>query len=65
MGWEYERYNCPLYEGDIDFHRVIGTLRRAGYTGDLCIEDESLGKFPAAQRRGILAKEIQYLKECL
>jgi sugar phosphate isomerase/epimerase len=65
VGWEYERYNCPLYEGDIDFHRVVKTLRRAGYTGDLCIEDESLGKFPAAERRGILAKEIQYLKECL
>jgi len=62
MGWEYEKYNCPIYEGDIDFSRVIGILRKGGYSGDLCIEDESLSKAPAAQRREILAKEVQHLK---
>jgi sugar phosphate isomerase/epimerase len=62
MGWEYAKYNCPIYEGDIDFKRVIGILRKAGYRGDLCIEDESLGKFPEPERGQILKKEIATLK---
>jgi sugar phosphate isomerase/epimerase len=61
MGWEYGKYNCPLYEGDIDFRRVAKILRQAGYANDLCVENESLGKFPADQRGAILAKEIQHL----
>ena len=65
MGWEYSKYNCPLYEGDIDFRRVLKILRAAGYSNDLCIEDESLGRFPAAERDAVLAKEIRYLKDCL
>ena len=64
-GWEYGKYNCPIYEGDIDFRRVIKILRAAGYSGDLCVEDESLGKFPAEERGAILAKEIRHLKECM
>jgi sugar phosphate isomerase/epimerase len=63
MGWEYKQYSCPIDEGDIDFRRVLKILRGAGYTGDLCIEDESLGKFPAEERGKVLAREIRYLKE--
>jgi len=63
MGWEYGKYNCPIYEGDIDFRRVLLPLIRAGYTGDLCVEDESLGRFPAGERGNILAKEVRYLKD--
>jgi sugar phosphate isomerase/epimerase len=63
MGWEYGKYNCPIYEGDIDFRRVLLPLIRAGYTGDLCVEDESLGRFPADERGNILAKEVRYLKD--
>jgi len=63
VGWEYGKYNCPIYEGDIDFRRVLRILIRAGYTGDLCVEDESLGRFPAAERGNILAKEVRYLKD--
>jgi sugar phosphate isomerase/epimerase len=63
VGWEYGKYNCPIYEGDIDFRRVLLPLIRAGYTGDLCVEDESLGRFPAAERGNILAKEVRYLKD--
>jgi hypothetical protein len=44
---------------------VIKILRAAGYSGDLCVEDESLGKFPAEERGAILAKEIRHLKECM
>lgn len=62
MGWEYAKYNCPVYEGDIDFHRVAEILKKAGYKNDLCIEDESLGKFPEAERAKVLAREVEYLK---
>lgn len=65
IGWEYGKYNCPVYEGDIDFRRAIKILRGAGCAGDLCIEDESLGRFPAEERGGIMAKEIRHLKECM
>jgi len=63
IGWEYEKYNCPIYEGDIDFKRLLAILRRAEYRGDLCIEDESLGKYPAAERAGVLQKELATLKQ--
>jgi len=63
IGWEYGKYNCPIYEGDIDFARVIGILRRANYHGDLCVEDESLGKLPKAEQPEALSKEIALLKK--
>jgi sugar phosphate isomerase/epimerase len=62
MGWEYAKYNCPIYEGDIDFKRVTKILHQANYPGDFCVEDESLGKYPAEQRGEILKKEIALLK---
>jgi len=65
VGWEYGKYNCPLYEGDIDFRRVLKALRAVHYTGDLCVEDESLGKVPPDERGSVLAKEIRHLKECM
>jgi sugar phosphate isomerase/epimerase len=65
VGWEYGKYNCPIYEGDIDFRRVVKILRGAGYANDLCVENESLGKFPAGERGKILAKEIGLLKDLL
>lgn len=63
MGWEYGKYCCPIYEGDIDFVRVVKILRQANYRGDLCVEDESLGRFPEAERSNILRKEIELLKK--
>ena len=39
IGWEYGKYNCPIYEGDLDFKRIAGILRKAGYRCDLCVED--------------------------
>jgi sugar phosphate isomerase/epimerase len=62
MGWGYEKYCCPVDEGDIDFRRVVAILRKSGYANDLCIEDESLGKYPAAERAAILARQVRYLK---
>jgi sugar phosphate isomerase/epimerase len=65
LGWGYEKYTCPIFEGDIDFGRVIQILRGAGYSNDLCVEDESLSKYPLEKRSEILSREIRYLKERL
>jgi sugar phosphate isomerase/epimerase len=61
MGWEYGKYHGPIYAGDIDFGRVIAILKKAGYSNDLCIEDESLGRVKDAA--DILAKELRLLKD--
>ncbi len=63
MGWEYGKYCCPIYEGDIDFQKVIAILDRAGYNGDLCVEDESLGKFPEGERAEVVKKEVALLRK--
>jgi len=63
MGWEYAKYNCPLYEGDIDFAKVIAIFKKAKYRGDLCVEDESLSKFPEAERAGVIRREMETLKK--
>jgi len=63
MGWEYAKYNCPIYDGDIDFKRLTGILRQANYSGDLCVEDESLSKFPETERAEVIKKEIAVLKK--
>jgi len=63
MGWEYSKRCCPIYEGDIDFNRVIAILRKARYQGDLCVENESLGRFPEAERAGILQREVAFLRK--
>ena len=62
MGWEYARYEAPVEQGDIDFGRVVKILRAAGYSGDLCVENESLHKLPEGERSAVLAGEIAYLK---
>jgi len=65
MGWEYEKYTCPIYEGDIDFRKIISILKAANYSGDFCVEDESLGKFPKEKKGEILKKEIAFLQSLL
>ncbi len=64
-GWEYGKYNCPIYEGDIDFRRVLNILRQAGYDNDLCVENESLPKFPEDKRAEVLKKEVEFLRGLL
>jgi sugar phosphate isomerase/epimerase len=62
MGWGYAKYTCPIDEGDLDFHRIVAILRKAGYRNDLCIEDESLSKFPKGEQGAVLAREARLLK---
>jgi sugar phosphate isomerase/epimerase len=63
VGWKYGEYNCPVYEGDIDFRKVVAILRKADYSNDLCIEDESLGKAPQEKRADVLKKEAEFLRK--
>lgn len=65
VGWEYGRYCSPLREGDIDMGKVVRMLRDAGYDGDLCIENESLGRYEIAKRKEILIDDAALLKEKL
>ncbi|MEN6608046.1 MAG: sugar phosphate isomerase/epimerase family protein [Bryobacteraceae bacterium] len=63
IGWEYMKYVAPITRGDVDYKRVVKILRAAGYKGDLCVENEGLGKLPEADRIAELAAEIKYLKD--
>lgn len=63
MGWEYAKHCCPVYEGDIDFKRLAKIMRAAGYRGDMCVEDESLGRIAEGERAGVIQKEIEFLKQ--
>lgn len=65
VGWKYGEYGCPIPEGDIDHSRVVGFLKSAGYEGDICIEDESLGRFPEGERQDILKQDVAYLKSLI
>ena len=63
IGWEYGTYSCPIPDGDIDYARVVSILARAGYQGDLSIEDESVrdmtsGRFEALKRDADYLKAI-------
>jgi len=65
-GWGYERYVSPLDEGDIDHAKVLRMLHDAGYRGDICIEDESLGHFtPGEERFGILRRDVHHVQAIL
>jgi sugar phosphate isomerase/epimerase len=65
-GWEYEKYFCPLDEGDIDLAKVIEILAKAGYRGDICIEDESVGKCASkADRIAVLKRDAAHIKRIL
>ena len=63
IGWEYDKYSATIYDGDIDYKRVAGILRKASYKGDLCLENESLGHFPKAEHGDVLKKEIAVLSD--
>ncbi|MGQ9454916.1 MAG: sugar phosphate isomerase/epimerase family protein [Armatimonadota bacterium] len=65
VGWEYGTYASSLREGDIDMKFVVRTLHEAGYRGDLCIENESLGRYDLAKQRAVLRDDADYLREIL
>jgi len=65
IGWEYGTYASSLREGDIDMRLVFSALRNAGYKGDLCVEDESLGRYDKEKRKAILIDDAAYVKQVL
>ncbi|HLI49539.1 MAG TPA: sugar phosphate isomerase/epimerase family protein [Chthonomonas sp.] len=65
IGYEYGRYVSPIYEGDIDLSRYVRLLKQAGYSRDLCMEDESLGRYTESERRENLRKGRQYLERLI
>ena len=62
MGFEYEKYGCPIDRGDVDYVRVVAILHKGGYRHDMCVENEFLGKLSPAAATETLSKEIQLLK---
>jgi len=62
-GWEYDKYVSPIEEGDIDHAKVLRLLADAGYEGDICLEDESLGHFkPGPERVGVVERDVNYIR---
>ncbi len=65
-GWEYGKYNCALEEGDIDIAKVCGILAKVGYKGDICIEDESIGKCKTPEERvALLKRNVAHIRNCI
>jgi sugar phosphate isomerase/epimerase len=62
VGYEYGKYCCPIREGDIDHARYIATLRAAGYDRDICLEDESLGRYLPDQRKANLRADADFFR---
>ncbi|NMC21348.1 MAG: sugar phosphate isomerase/epimerase [Thermogutta sp.] len=62
MGYRYAEFHCPIDRGDIDFGRVLAILRKAGYSHDLCIENEALGGLTPEQAVETVSREVRLLK---
>ena len=62
VGYAYEKYVCPIHEGDIDHACYFAILRAAGYDRDLCLEDESLGKYLPEQRQANLRAAADFFR---
>jgi sugar phosphate isomerase/epimerase len=65
IGYRYGEFASPLDEGDIDLGRAIAIFRAAGFNGDLTIENEALGRYPAAERAALLRRDVNHLKRLL
>jgi sugar phosphate isomerase/epimerase len=65
IGYEYGRYVSPIHEGDIDHARYFAALKAAGYDRDLCLEDESLGKYSPPQRKANLRAASDFFRHLL
>jgi sugar phosphate isomerase/epimerase len=63
IGYEYGKYVSPIHEGDIDHTRYFAALRDAGYDRDLCLEDESLGRFTPEERKANLRAAADFFRK--
>jgi len=65
VGLEYGKHVTTMSEGDIDHKRVVKILKAGGYDRDLCLEDESLGKFPREEWQSVLKADADYFRSVL
>ena len=64
-GWEYLKYAEPVKSGDLDFKKIVGFYYRAGFRGDLTLEDDSLGKFVMPELQEVHEQDVQYLHQII
>jgi len=62
IGYKYGEYVAPIYAGDVDHAKAVAILKKAGYKGSMCVEDESLGKFSKEEQAEVLKKDVDFLK---
>ncbi len=55
----------PIYEGDIEYGKVLAALKRAGYDADVTLEDESLSNYPTEKAVEVLRKDAKYVNDLL
>ncbi|HPP59573.1 MAG TPA: sugar phosphate isomerase/epimerase family protein [Candidatus Hydrogenedens sp.] len=66
VGWEYDTYVCPIFQGDINIESVLIELKNADYNNVLCIEDESLHHYSDPEKKKeILQKDAEFLIEIM
>ncbi len=65
VGLDYGRYVTTMADGDVDHGKVVSILKAAGYDRDLCLEDESLGKFPREEWSAVLKADADYFRSIL
>ena len=56
IGWEYGKYNCPIYEGDLDFKRIVKILRKAELPGRPVRRGRVARQIPAERTGGCPAQ---------
>ncbi len=65
-GWKYDVYFAPLDEGNISIAKVVDILAKAGYKGDICIEDESIAKCKTREERiAVLERDVACIKKAI
>jgi sugar phosphate isomerase/epimerase len=64
-GYEYMRYAAPVDKGDIDMNRIAQILVAAGYSGALCIENETMGNYTPEEGIEVLKGEVNALRSAL
>lgn len=65
-GWKYDTYFCPLDVGDISIAKVVDILAKAGYKGDICVEDESISKCKTREERvAVLERDVACIKKAI
>ncbi|MGC8635759.1 MAG: sugar phosphate isomerase/epimerase family protein [Thermoprotei archaeon] len=62
---DWPKEATPIFEGDIDYSKVLRELELAGYGRDITIEDESLGNYPNDKALQFLKRDAEFLNGLL